>query len=91
MQISWVYELKLVQVSKTYLEVRREEKSLPLAKPHGVGVGGEKRHAAGTSGVSLRLATLVSQRADRLSQKSERPDYEGKKARALSCRLLRLR
>lgn len=53
-------------MSKVF-SVGREERYLPLAKPHGIGVRSEERHAARTSGVSLRFTALISQRADGLS------------------------
>ena len=42
-----------------------------MAKPHGISIWREKRHSAGTSGVSLRLTALVSQGDGRLSPVSE--------------------
>ena len=43
----------------------------PLAKPHGIRVRSKERHAAGASGISLRLSALVSHRGDVLSLMSE--------------------
>ena len=45
-----------------------------MAKPHGIGVWSEERHAAGAFGTSLRFIVFVSQDADGLSQTNEKPD-----------------
>ena len=64
---------------------------LPLAKSHGIRVGSQERHAARTSGVSLRFTALVSQRADgaSASYKQARCKKKGKLSLVLKARVLK--
>lgn len=55
-----------------------------MTKPHGIRIRSEERHAAGTSGISIRFNALVSQRADGLSPVFEKLDSKIKEGRAFS-------